>query len=64
MKLNPLMAGFVFATMSFGAQAATIERTFDIKASDFFLVIWLEHAYPGRPGDVGFHAHLGSFGRQ
>ncbi len=37
MKLNPLLAGFVFATMSFGAQAATIERTFDITASDFFL---------------------------
>jgi hypothetical protein len=32
-----LMAGALFAAMSFGAQAATIERTFDVEASDFFL---------------------------
>jgi hypothetical protein len=37
MKLNLLTASAVFATMSFGAHAATIERSFDVTASDFFL---------------------------
>jgi hypothetical protein len=38
MKLDALIAGVAFAVISSGAQAATIERTFDIVASDFLLV--------------------------
>ena len=37
MKLSLLMASAVSAAMSFGGHAATIERTFDVTASDFIL---------------------------
>jgi hypothetical protein len=35
MKLSLVMASGAFAAISFGAQAATIERTFDVTASGF-----------------------------
>ena len=54
MKLNPLMAGLVFAAMSFGAQAAIIERTFDIEASDFFLASGSSTPTPVDPVTLDF----------
>jgi hypothetical protein len=55
MKLYVLIASVVFAAMSFGAHAATIERTFDVTASDFnTLITGSPTPAPTDPVDLDF----------
>jgi hypothetical protein len=54
MKINLLMAGAVYAAMSFSAQAATIERTFDVEASGFFLADGSSDPAPVDPVTLNF----------
>jgi hypothetical protein len=54
MKLNALIAGVAFAVISSSAQAATIERTFDIVASGFFLASGSSTPAPVDPVELNF----------
>jgi hypothetical protein len=54
MKINLLMAGAVYAAMSFSAHAATIERTFDVEASGFFLADGSSDPAPVDPVTLNF----------
>lgn len=54
MKLNLLTAGAIFAAMSFGAHAATIERTFDVEASGFTLASGSSDPAPVDPVTLNF----------
>jgi hypothetical protein len=54
MKFNPLIAGVAFAAISSSAHAATIERTFDIVATDFTLASGLSTPAPVDPVELNF----------
>jgi hypothetical protein len=54
MKLNALIAGVAFAVIGSNAQAETIERTFDIVASDFILASGLSTPAPVDPVELNF----------
>jgi PEP-CTERM motif len=54
MKLRRMIVGLVLTVMNSGAEAATIERTFTVEASNFVFVLGPDMATPVDPADLTF----------